>query len=219
MSDLTLNEGSAPSTPASGKLRLYADTTSSLPAFVNDAGQKGVLHGSTVNAAIAAQSAGGFATDTYVTDSDLLIPGFGLQARTVFKWLISGSKTAAGVATPIYNIRIGSARSTADTARLTLTGPAQTAVADIGTLTIIVTVRTVAATGVIQGTAWWDHRGTAANTTTSGTGFANDSTGHVEGTSSGFDNTALGGLYVGLSINGGSSAAWTLTQCIGEAMW
>jgi hypothetical protein len=177
------------------------------------------MWGASFNASIAAQGAG-FAADTYVTDSDILIPSFGFQARTNFLWMISASKSGAGTAQPIYNIRIGSARSVAgDTARLVLTGPAQTAIADIGTLTIMVTVRSVGAAGVIQGTAWWNHRGTAANTTTSGTGFANDSTGHIEGTSAGFDNSALGGQYVGLSMNGGTSASWTLTQVRVEAAW
>jgi Zn-dependent alcohol dehydrogenase len=100
-----------------------------------------------------------------------------------------------------------------------MTGPAQTAIADIGTLNIMVTVRTIGATGVIQGTAWWDHRGTAANTTTSGTGFANDTTGHVETTSGAIDVTAYAGKYVGLSINGGTSASWTVTQVWADASW
>jgi hypothetical protein len=217
MADILCDEQSAPTTPASGKLVFYPDGTASLPAFKTDGGRAGVMWGATRNAAIAAQGAG-FAADTYVTDSDLLIPSFGLQARTTFYWRISASKTAAGVATPVYTIRIGSARTTSDTARLTLTGPAQTAVADIGTLHIMVTVRTVGASGVIQGTAWWDHRGTVSSST-GGTGFADDQTGHVEGTSAGFDNSNLGGSYVGLSINGGTSAAWTITQVHGQANW
>ncbi len=83
----------------------------------------------------------------------------------------------------------------------------------------MLTVRTVAAAGVIQGTAYWTHRGTAASTTVSGVGFANDVTGHVEGTSAGFDNSALGGSYVGLSMDGGASAAWTVTQAVARADW
>jgi len=43
--------------------------------------------------------------------------------------------------------------------------------------------------------------------------------GQVEGTSAGFDNSNLGGSYIGLSINGGASAAWTVTQVIAEAKW
>lgn len=215
MGKILLASESAPSTPASGNGRIWVDSTAKILCCKNDAG---LVSARSENASIAAQGAG-FASDTWLTDSDILIPSFGVQVRSMFQWKVSASKTAAGVATPSYAIRIGSARTTADTARVTLTGPAQTAVADIGTLTIIAVVRSVGAAGVIQATAWWDHRGTAANTTTSGTGFANDSTGHVEATGAGFDNSALGGQYISLSLNGGASAAWTVTQVWAEAKW
>ena len=218
MSLLIFNESSStPNTPSSNKAVTFLDIYTNLPAIKNDAGRC-TLIAPHINAAIASQGAG-FSSDTYVTNSDLTIPVFGFQAKTNFLWRISASKTAASTATPAYAIRIGSNKTTADTARLTLTGPAQTAVADIGTLYIMVTVQSVGASGVIQGTAWWNHRGTAANTTTQGVGFANDGTGHVEGTSAGFDNSALGGQSIGLSINGGTSSSWTLTQCIAEARW
>jgi hypothetical protein len=218
MADILLDEQSVPATPASGQLVVFGDSTASVPSFKNDAGRSGVMWGSTNNVSIANLTVN--AADTYVTDSDLLIPSFGLQARTVFMWTLSASKTGAGTATPIYNIRIGSARSVAgDTARLALTGPAQTAIADIGTLYVMATVRSVGGAGVIQGTAWWVHRGTAANTTTSGTGFANDSTGHVEAASSGFDNSALAGQYIGLSVNSGTLGVWTVTQVWAAAYW
>lgn len=220
MSLLILNESSStPNTPSSNKGTCFFDIYTNLPALKNDAGRCTLLSPH-FNAAVAAQGAG-FATDTYVTNSDLIIPVFGLQAKSYFLWMISASKTAASTAQPVYSIRIGTGRATTDTARLQLTAPAQTAVADIGTLYVMVTVRSVGSgsSAVLQGSAWWAHRGTAANTTTSGTGFANDSTGHVEATSSGFDSSAMAGQYIGLSINGGTSASWTLTQCIGEANW
>jgi hypothetical protein len=154
-----------------------------------------------------------------MTDSDLLVPSFGIQVKAILFWRISASKTAAGVATPIYTIRCGAAKTTSDTAVLALTGPAQTAVADIGTLVIMCTVRTAGASAIVQGTAWWEHRGTIANTTTSGTGFANDTTGHVEATSGAVDLSAAAAQFVGLSLNGGTSAAWTTTQCVGQADW
>lgn len=59
----------------------------------------------------------------------------------------------------------------------------------------------------------------AAHLATVGTGFANDSTGHVEATSASFDMTTLAGQYVGLSLNGGASASWTTTQAQAEAIW
>jgi hypothetical protein len=213
MADILLDAQGAPVTPSAGQGLLWLDSTAKILCVRDDTGR---VLGQSSNAAIANQA--GFAADTYLTNSDLLIPSFGLQAKTVFKWQISASKTAAGAATPIYSIRIGSGRTVSDVARLTLTGPAQTAIADIGTLNIMLTVRSIGAAGVIQGTAWWDHRGTAA-TSTIGTGFANDGTGHVEGTSAGFDNSNLGGNYIGLSINGGTAAAWTVTQVQAQASW
>lgn len=215
MADVLLDTQSEPADPSAGQAVLWVDSTTGILCCKDSSG---IVSARSENGSIAAQGAG-FASDTYLTDSDILIPGFGFQVRTMFKWVVSASKTAASTATPAYNIRIGSNRTTGDTARLTLTGPAQTAVADIGSLTIIAIVRSVGGAGVIQGTAWWDHRGTAANTTTSGTGFANDSTGHVEGTSAGFDNSALGGQYIGLSINGGLASSWTVTQVQVEAKW
>ena len=218
MADILLDEQSVPSSPASGQGIIYADSTVSKLAYVDDAGRKYIITGGGLtNAAVAAQTVN--AADTYLTDSDLLIPSFGLQAKTRIVWTVSASKTAAGIATPIYTVRTGANRTTADTSRLALTGPAQTAIADIGTLTVMLTVRTIGATGVIAGTAYWSHRGTAANTTTSGTGFANDSTGHVEANSAGFDMTTLAGSYIGLSVNSGTSGVWTVTQVHATMDW
>ena len=214
MADIVLDKQSVPTTPASGKGIIFIDSTASILAYRDDAG---LVHARSNNAAITSQ-ASGFATDTWVTNSDLLIPSWGLQAKTLFLWTISASKTAAGTVAPIYNIRIGSARTTADTARVTLTGPAQTAIADIGTLWIIATVRNIGAAGIIQATAWWVHRGTAASNN-SGVGFANDTTGHVEGASAAFDMSTLAGQYVSLSLNGGASAAWTTTQVLSQGDW
>jgi hypothetical protein len=197
-----------PATPSAGKGIDWFDSTLELRFFKDDSGRS---WGQSHRAAVASQGAG-FATDTYVTDSGLLVPSFGVQAQTMIEWILSVSKTAAGTATPIYQIRIGANQTTADTSRLTLTGPAQTAAVDIGYLTILVVVRTVGAGGVIQGSVNWSHNGAAA-------GFANNDAGAVEGTSAGFDNSALQGSFIGLSINGGASAAWTVTQCRGQVIW
>lgn len=207
MSKIVMDEETAPSTPAAGKGIIYFDSTASLMFSVDDAGRK---WGRSHRASVASQA--GFATDTYVTDSGILVPSFGVQSQTMIEWIISASKTGAGTATPIYQIRIGANQTTADTSRLTLTGPAQTAVADAGILTILVAVRSVGAGGVIQGTVNWSHNGAAV-------GFANNDSGSVEATSAGFDNSAIQGQFIGLSINGGASAAWTVTQVRGQAIW
>lgn len=213
MADILMDTQAAYSgTPTGGKGAVFIDSTSKRLTWKDDTGRywaPGARNWSTANDPSA------FASDLYVVGSNILIPSFGLQVGSRYYLRVSASKTAACTGTPAYTIRIGSSGVVGDTSRLALTGPAQTAVIDIGTLNILAVVRAVgAATGVIQATAWWNHRGTAANTTTSGTGFANDSTGHVEATSAAYDNTTEGGKYIGVSINGTSTtapAAWTVT--------
>jgi hypothetical protein len=207
MADILLDVQSAPTTPSAGQAVLYIDTTTKTLFTRDDAG---LYRGQWVRAATAAQGAG-FASDTYVTNSGLLVPGFGMQAGMVFMWQISGSKSAAGTNAPVYTVRLGAAQSTADTARITLTSSAQTAAADVGILTIMVTVRNVGASGVLAGTASWSHNAAAA-------GFASTDAGAVEANSAAFDNSAVGGQYLGLSINGGASASWTLTQVVAELL-
>lgn len=207
MGDMVLSEQSYPATPASGKGALYVDSGLSLPFYVDDAGRK---WGRANRAITAAQT--GFSADTYVTNSGILIPSFGFQVMTMFEWTISASKTAASTAAPIYRIRIGTTQTTADGAALTITGPAQTAVADIGVLTILVTVRSVGAAGVIEGTVCWSHNAPA-------TGFANNDAGAVPSTSAGFDNSNLGTAFIGISINGGTASSWTITQVRSIAIW
>lgn len=197
-----------PAQPAAGKLAVWPDVNGKILCWKDDAG---LITGRGDVASIAAQGAG-FAADTYVTDSGLVIPSFGPQVRSRIRWIISASKTAAGIATPVYTIRIGPNRSTADTSRLVLTGPAQTAAADAGVLSIYLVFRASGAVAVIQGDMNFDHNLAA-------TGFANNATAAVSATSASFDATALAGQFIGLSINGGASAAWTISQVRGEAVW
>ena len=206
MADILLDEQGKPTAPSSGQMILYPDSNSSSFVQLNDAGR---VQGDDYRASVAQQT--GFATDTYLVNSGLILPSSSMQAGMILEWEFAVVKTAAGTATPIYQIRIGANQTTGDTSRLTLTGPAQTAAVDTGIVNIRVVVRSVAATGVIQGWARLDHNLAA-------TGLANTPAGLslVQATSAAFDNTNLGGLYIGLSINGGGSAAWTIEQVIGR---
>lgn len=204
MAEILLDEQGTPSTPAAGTMLLYPDSSASIFVQKND---QGIVQGDHARASVATQS--GFAADTYLTNSGLILPSFSMQAGMVFEWKIFASKTAAGVAAPIYQVRIGANQTTADTSRLSMTGPAQTAVVDEGVLTILVTCRSVGASGVLQGYAGWQHEAAVA----AGFGEA------VQATSAGFDNSALQGQFVGLSINGGASAAWTVNQVFGRVWY
>jgi hypothetical protein len=207
MADILVDEQSAPAAPAAGQLVCFADNQNSQWLQRNDAGIfLGDQSGSIV-AQIAAHSA-----DTYYKGMQL--PSFSMQPGMVFEWYFPVSKGAAGVAAPAYTIRIGPNQSVADTARLVINGPAQTAAADTGFVRIMATVRSVGAAGVLQGMAWMQHNLAA-------TGFANTPAGLsiVEATSAGFDNTALGGQFIGLSVNPGAAGAWVVNQVLARCWY
>ncbi len=141
------------------------------------------------------------ATDTYLTELRVPISGR-IKAGSFFKFKLKMSKTAAGTATPIFNVRVGTNGSVSDTARVTHTLLAQTAAADDGWAELLVTVRNVSATGVIASSMLFCHRLTT-------TGLANAAQEQIlSGTSATFDLTAAG-LFLGLSVNPGASGVWT----------
>lgn len=200
MADILMDTQSAPTTPASGKGIIWLDTTTKKQVLTDDSGNHlGIL---SRNFSTSSQGAG-FASDTYITNSGLLIPSFGMQAGQTYRWYITWSKTAAGVATPILQVRIGSAQTTADTSRSTMTGQAATAAVSGGIMIAECFVRSVSASGQLV----------------CAFGFASGILGPgggIDNVPSTFDNSALSGLYVGLSLNAGTSAAWTLTSVRAE---
>lgn len=158
-------------------------------------------------ASTAAQGPG-FSSDTYVTGSAFPVTGR-LQAGSFLRWRISMSKTAAGTAAPTYNIRYGTAGAVGDTSRVLFTGPAQSGVADTAILEITAQFRAVGASAIIQGELELHHNLAV-------TGFATvNPAGLVilSTTSSAFDSTPTGSI-IGISMNGGASAAWTVTSVL-----
>lgn len=180
---------------------------------VNDAGTTKKLTLTQVNAytepisiASVANQTPAAATDVYLTDSGIAVPQTRLQARTQVRWRILASKTAAGVATPIFVIRKGTAKTTSDTALCTITCGAQTATVNAGCLIeVIATFRSVGSgtSAVLRGDV--------------GQGVAGFHTIGGGATSSGFDST-VSGHFLGLSLNTGTSAAWTITQVQGDIL-
>lgn len=159
-------------------------------------------------ASVAAQGAG-FAADTYLTGSRVLIPattGRGaVKAGSMYRAKFAATKTAAGAATPIINVRVGTAGSTADTSRGTLTFPAQSAAIDTGLFEVFATFRTVGSgtSAVLICTGTLVH-------VLAATGFSVIAApAALAAASGGFDST-VASLGIGLSVNGGASAAWTV---------
>jgi hypothetical protein len=146
----------------------------------------------------------GFAADTYITGSSILVPSGALKVGTRYYCMARMTKTAAGTANPIVNIRFGTGESTSDTSRGTLTWTAGTAAIDDGILEIFMTVTTSGASGVIRTVGRITHKLSVTGLT--GTAAVSET---EVATSGAFDQT-VSNSYIGLSLNAGASAAWTL---------
>jgi hypothetical protein len=161
------------------------------------------------NASVSTPAAG-FAADTYLVGSSCAIPNGLLQAKSKYRCRFTVTKTAAGIATPIIIIRIGTLGTTGDAARCTLTFAAQTAVVDEGLFEVEVVFRTIGSgtSAVLQAVGRLTHR-------LSITGLSVDVSGAKFSTSAGFDSTVANSI-IGVSVNGGASAAWTIALVSSE---
>jgi hypothetical protein len=149
-----------------------------------------------------AASAAGFASDTYIANSAIPVLGIGaLRVGRCFHWRFIVSKTAAGTAAPVLSVRVGTAGTTADTARLTFTFGAGTAAADRGEIELEALVTAIGASAVLRGKL-----NLTSNLTTTGLSNAVKA---LQVTSSAFDITPANTL-IGLSWNGGTSASHTI---------
>lgn len=168
-------------------------------------------YGTLYNGSVANQGAG-FSSDTYLTGSNISIPNSSLKIGTFYKCRFRLTKTNAGTATPIINLRIGTNGSTADTARCTFTFTAGTAAADDGIFEVYATFDTVGSgtSAVLRGTARCTHKLSVTGIT--GTAAVSETEHAV---SSGFNSTTSNSI-IGLSVNGGASASWTVQHVMTE---
>jgi len=162
------------------------------------------------SALVTAQAISGN-SDTYITASRMVLPQSKMQAGTFFRARLVITKTAAGTATPVFTVRTGVNGTTADTSRHAYTGVAQTGAIDTGYLDILATFRNPGASCILA--TWTNFTHDLAST-----GFAN-ATRDFQGStiSSAFDSTTAS-MGIGLSINPGASAAWTIQQCTLELL-
>ena len=149
----------------------------------------------------------GFASDTYLTGSNILLPTSRPIAGTRYLLSFEVEKTAAGTATPIFTLRYGTNASTSDTGICTHTFAVGTAAADKAYVTVDGYFRTIG-----SGTSAVFVNTVSLDTNLTTTGFSN-AVKNVNVVSSGFDSTTVN-TYLGLSVNGGTSAAWTVNQVL-----
>ena len=205
MSDLLLDVQAVPATPAAGQAVISVNNITKALQYKNDAG---VVRSMELGNNSVASQAPAAATRTYITGSNILIPAGGLQANTQFKWRFDMTKTAAGIAASTFDICFGTAGTTADTARVSFTKPAGTAVIDHGIVQINAIVRNVGASAVVVGILEMTHNLAA-------TGHAVIPVVTVVTISAAFDTTAVNNI--GVCITSGAADAITIQYCTAEA--
>lgn len=200
MADLLIDTQGPPAAPAAGKGLLYFDSVSKQLTYKNDTGRAYSAPGiKNYNTADVVASA----ANTYLTGSLLDVPPHLLQVGAIFKWRLFMTKTAAGVAAPVWTIVVGINGTTADTIRNTFTGTAQTAAVDTAFVEITAILRNIGAAGVLAGGLVLQKSAVTA------AGFTNTVGGLVLiNTSAGFDTTTPN-LKVGVCVNPGASGVWT----------
>src|SRR5215475_4751858 len=208
MADIQLDNQSTPTTPASGSSILYCDTTSKELVDLDDAGTKKTVR--TLNNGNTADISPTGGTPLYLSGSAITVPPGLVRVGTCFTWWFAMSKTGAGTAAPVWTVRVGTAGTTADTARLTFTGVLQTAAADNGAAMIQVVIRSTGASGVAEGFYRLDHLLAA-------TGLANIATDVKQVTSGAYDTTVANSIY-GIVVNTGASAVWTIQHVSAQAV-
>lgn len=202
--DLTNIASTSISTPAAGVTAIFVDTDKKLKGK-DDAGF--ITTGGITNFSVTSQAPAA-STRTYITGSKVTVPSGKLQVGTMIRWSFNMTKTAAGISASTFDIAVGTAGTTADTARLSFTKPAGTGVVDEAWCEIVAVVRTIGATGVISGEFWMIHNLQI-------TGHATIPCVCVNTISAGFDMT-VANLFVGLCITTGALDAITIQQVTTE---
>jgi len=145
-------------------------------------------------------------TDAYVTGSSIALAALGTPVVGLFYDCSFDMVKSAGTGAMVVTVRVGTAGTTADTARLTFTMDAGTSVADVATFVVRAMFRTVGSgtSAVLQG------RITMANSGLTATGFrdATPTLGIQQVTSGGFDSTVANSI-IGVSFNGATAFSGT----------
>jgi hypothetical protein len=164
-------------------------------------------------AASTATVSAGYSADTLIAGSAIAMPASGFVAGHRYRCQFDMVKTAAGTATPIVVVRIGTAGTVADAAILTFTFAAGTAAVDTGMFNIDAVFRTVGSgtTAVLAGTITCSHALAATGLVSTGA----SGNGQLSVVSSGFDSTTAG-TTISVSFNGGASFSGTNTVAFAE---
>jgi hypothetical protein len=212
MGELIMGTQASAANPGASTVKIFPDTSTNPVVRFRDANGREMAIGQLTNYSTAGQAISN-TTRTYLTGSSIAIPPNKLQVGTQFHWIIAVTKTAAGTATSTIDICVGTAGTTADTARCSFTKPAGTAAADEGVIEIWATIRSIGASGVMVAEFEMSHNGFAAG---AGTGHMTIPIAAVNSVSAGFDMT-VANLIVGICFTAGASDSLTFSMVQAEA--
>lgn len=204
MSDLVIDDQSVPASPSAGQAVVYNDSISKL--LTQRTSVKPLTVGGFRNASTAAQA---YTTaEIYLAGSALTVPSHLLVVGAIFQWRVTATKTA-GTGAPVLIVRVGTAGTTADSARITFTQVAAgTSVADTAVYDVYAVVRSIGASGVMSGSLQMAH-------VLAATGFSTLDHNVMSVNSAGFDMT-VANLIVGLTFNHGTAGAGNIEQVVAE---
>lgn len=208
MATLLFDAQGKPATPAAGTSLFYPDNTKKCWTSLDDAGRLITLQsGQIANSNTGTVSPG--AANAYITGSSLALGAGLLQVNSRIRWRLGITKSTAGTGTPVWTVVVGTAGTTADTARLTFTqGTAQTAAADTALVEIEAVVRVAGASGILAGIFQLSH-------VLATTGFSGAQMNIISAVSGAFDMTVTS-LIVGLCVNAGTGSAWSIETVSAE---
>jgi hypothetical protein len=206
MADILLDRQTVPVSPAASQAVIWVENAGRALKTKDDAG---FMRGHEYNFSTASQAPAA-ASRTYLTGSAITMPSGKIQIGTCFRWRMSVTKTAAGVAASTFDICFGTAGTTADTARVSFTKPAGTAVVDEGFIEIMATCRgPLSSACIVAGNFRMIHNLAA-------TGHLVISAAVVTTISAGFDVTGAT-LIAGVCVTSGAADAITFQQVQAEA--
>lgn len=209
MSDLLIDTQSVPASPAAGQIVIYGDSTTKILSTKDEGGF--VRRLSFRNNFSSVSQTPPASTLTYIDGTNISIPPGKLQVGTWFRWKFQMRKTAAGIATSTFSVVVGTTGTISDTAQLSFSKPAGTAVADDAWVEIeALCLGPLSASGLFRGTFRLIHN-------LSATGHATIPCVVKISTSSPFDVT-VANLIVGVVITSGAADAITIEQVYSEAI-
>lgn len=211
--DLTAIAASSMKTPAAGVGSLFFDSTTKQFTGLDDTGAINTIRKNQSLAAVV-----GYAADTYLVGSSFLIPPAHWRVGMRYHVKFDVTKTAAGVAAAQLRLRLGLAGAVTDAA-IDSGGfifNAQTAVVDSGIFELDYIVRTIGAGALGTGSATVTLRHNLAAT---GLGSVNPAGWQMFQVipAATFDTT-IANQILGMSVNGGAAAAWTINNVFAE-LW